>query len=112
MLVPAAPLSLVQHTTCPTSAGKAVPVSCGARSTTDFATTASATLIAGAVDAAGAAAGAFGVVESCARRALVNSWRAAATHAMRFILILRAKGVRAERQNGGVELPEPHRAPQ
>src|SRR5437016_10540282 len=62
-----APLTLVQSTTWPTSVGNAVPVSCGTRSTTDRATTASATLTLAAGAAAGAA-GAAALVVSCAAR--------------------------------------------
>src|SRR5439155_252292 len=56
-----APLSLVQHTTWPTSGVNAEPVSWGARSTTDFATTASLTSRAGV-------AGGCAWVVSCAAR--------------------------------------------
>src|SRR3989442_5007933 len=51
-----APVTLVQSTTWPTSTGNAVPVSCGTRSRTDRATTASATLTLTVGAAAGAAA--------------------------------------------------------
>src|SRR6266516_3728447 len=56
-----APLSLVQHTTWPTSGVNAEPVSWGARSTTDFATTASLTSRAGV-------AGGWAWVVCCAAR--------------------------------------------
>src|SRR5690348_7021560 len=61
MLPPPAPVTLVQQMSWPTSAGNALPVSCGARSRTDLAIAASSTVIwvagatAGAGDGAGAA---------------------------------------------------------
>src|SRR2546427_8382807 len=59
MLAPPAPSTLIQQINCATSAGNTVPVSCGCRSSTDRATTASTTVTDGvaAAGAAGAAAG-------------------------------------------------------
>src|SRR3989441_8210590 len=54
MLAPPPPSTLIQQINCATSAGNTVPVSCGCRSSTDRATTASTTVTDG-VAAAGAA---------------------------------------------------------
>src|SRR5207237_6268788 len=78
-----APLSLVQHTTWPTSGVNAEPVSWGARSTTDFATTASLTSRAGV-------AGGWAWVGPCgARVGAAGSDKVAQTVHRRFVEAVR-----------------------
>src|SRR2546425_3235146 len=59
-LAPPAPSSLTQQINCATSAGNTVPVSCGCRSSTDRATTASTTVTDGVAAAGAAGAGGGG----------------------------------------------------
>src|SRR5881628_1113904 len=87
MLEPPAPSTLVQQLSWLTSAGNAAPVSCGCRSTTDFATTASTTVTDG-VAAAGAGAGAAALVVSCAASPRPRSRADAAIIAIRFMTAL------------------------
>src|SRR5213594_2629588 len=92
MLEPPAPSTLVQQLSWLTSAGNAAPVSCGCRSTTDFATTASTTVTDGVAAAgAGAGAGAAALVVSCAASPRPRSRADAAIIAMRFITALLQK---------------------
>src|SRR5213593_2184193 len=91
MLEPPAPSTLVQQLSWLTSAGNAAPVSCGCRSRTDFATTASTTVtdgVAAAGAGAGAGAGAAALVVSCAASPRPRSRVDAAIIAMRFMTAL------------------------
>src|SRR3989442_600213 len=60
MLAPPAPSTLIQQINCATSAGNTVPVSCGCRSSTDRATTASTTVTDGVAAAGAGGAGGGG----------------------------------------------------
>src|SRR6267154_1238427 len=97
MLAPPAPSTLVQQLSWPTSAGNAAPVSCGCRSSTDRATTASTTVTDGV-----AAAGAAALLVSCAASPRPRSRADAAIIAMRFMTALLQKVSLVRRAGGDV----------